>query len=156
SRRRGEQEHGHSEPADDACRVRGSRHRILCFVGFANYLLAGAGAIAALPPEPPLAPAMASAGLPAPPARTAATSATVTGSPLLPKLLRTNVSAPAICASVSPSTGISALNVWPFTVTLPFRPFIAIPIERCLSAIRKSDLASGGNTPGTPLPSGWW
>jgi hypothetical protein len=48
------------------------------------------------------------------------------------------------------------LNSLPFTVTSPVLPLRTIPTARVLSAIRKSDPASGGNALGTPCPSGWW
>src|SRR6059058_3112144 len=52
--------------------------------------------------------------------------------------------------------GITELYSCPLTVTLPERPCSTTPTARCTSADRKSDLASGGNTPGMPLPSDWW
>ncbi len=35
---------------------------------------------------------------------------------------------------------------------LPLKPWMTALIERVLSAIRKSDFASGGKAPGTPRP----
>src|SRR5690348_14719141 len=48
------------------------------------------------------------------------------------------------------------LNLSPLTTISPCRPLMTVLMALFLSALRKSELASGGNTLGIPRPVGWW
>jgi hypothetical protein len=71
------------------------------------------------------------------------------------QLRLTNVSAAAICSSLSVARfGISRLNPSPLTVIGPRTPLRTMRMQRSSGPMAHSDPTRGGASPASPIPSG--